>query len=109
MEAPISKGQKLGTMTVSYQGRELGTANLVAITDTPRSELAAQVSKTGNFLTEHPFLSVTGGVVLLFILYLIINNVQRARRRKRRRQQMARRRRQQEIIEFPGNRDNRWE
>ena len=109
VEAPISKGQKLGTMTVSYQGQELGTANLVAITDTPRSELSAQVSKTGNFLTEHPILSVIGGVVLLFILYLIINNVKRAKHRKRRRQQMARQRRQQEIIEFPGNRDNRWE
>lgn len=103
VEAPIEKGQKLGTVTVSYQGRVLGTANLVAITDTPRSELSAQVTQTSNFLTDHLWLVIIGAVVLLFVLYLIVNNMQRARRRKRRRQQLERRRRQQEIIRFPGN------
>ena len=104
VEAPVTKGQVLGTVTVRYLGTDLGTADLVAITDTPRSELAATAASTQSFLSEHFWLLLIGAVVLLFILYLVINNVRRARRRRRR--QLERARRRGEVIDFPGRRED---
>lgn len=102
-EAPISKGQVLGTVTIRYQGAELGTVDLVAITDTPRSEIAASAASTRSFVADHFWLLLIGAVVLLFVLYLVVNNVRRARRRRRRRLERERRRRG-DVIDFPGSR-----
>lgn len=102
VEAPVSKGQVLGTVTVSYQGRELGTTNLVAITDTARSEIAAQASSAKSFLSEYFWILLIAVVVLIIVLYLVIGNIRRAQRRKRRRMQREQRRKSGEVIEFPG-------
>ena len=104
VQAPVYEGGVLGTVTVRYQGTDLGTVQLVAITDTLRSELAASAATTGSFIADHFWLLLGLAVVLLFVLYLVINNVRRARRRKRRRLERERRRNRQ-IIDFPGGRD----
>lgn len=39
VEAPVTAGQVLGTMTLSYEGQVFGTLDLVADTDVSRSEL----------------------------------------------------------------------
>ncbi len=104
VQAPVYEGDVLGTVTVRYQGTDLGTVQLVAITDTLRSELAASAATTGSFIADHFWLLLILAVVLLFVLYLVINNVRRARRRKRRRLDRERRRNRQ-IIDFPGGRD----
>ena len=104
VQAPVYEGDVLGTVTVRYQGADLGTVQLVAITDTLRSELAASAATTGSFIADHFWLLLGLAVVLLFVLYLVINNVRRARRRKRRRLERERRRNRQ-IIDFPGGRD----
>ncbi len=104
VQAPVYEGDVLGTVTVRYQGTDLGTVQLVAITDTLRSELAASAATTGSFIADHFWLLLGLAVVLLFVLYLVINNVRRARRRKRRRLERERRRNRQ-IIDFPGGRD----
>lgn len=102
VEAPVSKGQVLGTITVSYQGRELGTTNLVAITDTARSEIVAQASSAKNFLADYFWILLIVLVVLVIVLYLVIGNIKRAQRRKRRRMEREKRRQGGDVIEFPG-------
>ncbi|MCI8525453.1 MAG: D-alanyl-D-alanine carboxypeptidase [Oscillospiraceae bacterium] len=103
VEAPIARGQVLGTVTVRFDGVDLGTTDLVAITDIARSEIAIQTATTKSFFSG-PWLKIlVGAAVALAALYLTAVAVNRARRRKRRKE---RRLRQQmgEVIEFPGNR-----
>ena len=104
VEAPVSKGQILGKVTVSYDGRTLGTSNLVAITDIPRSEIAAHTASTKSFFAENWWKVLLGILVLLIILYIVVVSINRSRRRKRRQQQRERRRQQADVIEFPNGR-----
>lgn len=39
VEAPVEEGQVLGTMTLSYEGTDYGSLDLVAVTSVERSEL----------------------------------------------------------------------
>lgn len=108
VEAPITKGQKLGTVTVSYQGKELGTANLVAITEIARSEVEATKATTKSFFSENWLKLFIGVIVLLIALYFAVICINRARRRRyRRRKREMMRRRNGEIIDFPGNQHER--
>ena len=100
VEAPIAKGDILGTVTVSYQGTLLGEANLVAITDTARSELVAQAASTKSFLASYWWVLIVGVLVVLIILYVVAVSVNRSRRRKR--MQQRRRCQNSSVIEFPG-------
>ena len=100
VEAPITKGQKLGTVTVTYQGRELGTANLVAITDIPRSEIAAQAASTKSFLELNWWKILIGLLVLVILLCVLSYRLGRARRRRSRMKQRAEKR---GTIPFPGS------
>ena len=110
VEAPISKGQVLGSVTVSYQGRTLGTVDLIAITDTARSELAAHAASTKSFFAANWWKLLLGLVVLLILFYFVIVSINRTRRRRRRQQQRMRRRQGGEVIEFPGRqRRDRYE
>ncbi len=104
VELDIQLTSPQGVQAPVYEGDVLGTVQLVAITDTLRSELAASAATTGSFIADHFWLLLILAVVLLFVLYLVINNVRRARRRKRRRLDRERRRNRQ-IIDFPGGRD----
>lgn len=106
VEAPITKGQSLGTVTVSYQGKQLGTANLVAITDIARSEIAAEATSTKSFLSEHWLKLLIGAFVFLLIVYNIVTAVNRARRRRYRRKRREQMKRSgHEPIRFPGTRE----
>ena len=109
VEAPIKKGQVLGTVTVSYEDRELGTVDLAAITDVARSEIVATATTAKSFLGENWWKLLIALLAILLGIYLIAVSVGRSRRRKRRQQQRKRQQqlRQQhsqsgEVIEFPG-------
>ena len=39
LEAPITKGDVLGTVTYSYKGIEVGSANLIATNDVERNNI----------------------------------------------------------------------
>ena len=105
VEAPITKGQKLGTVTVSYEGKELGTANLVAITDIARSQIAAQATSTKSFLAANWWKLLVGALVAVLILWNLIAILRRARRRRARRLRRERERNSgRDPIPFPGTR-----
>ena len=106
VEAPIEKGQVLGTVTVSYEGRTLGTVDLAAITDVARSEIVATATTAKTFLSGNWWKLLIAAVVVVIGLYLIAVSVNRSRRRRRRQQQRMRQqqRRSGEVIDFPGTR-----
>jgi D-alanyl-D-alanine carboxypeptidase (penicillin-binding protein 5/6) len=117
VEAPVKKGQVLGSVTVSYEGRTLGTVDLAAITDVARSEIVATATTAKSFFGNNWWKLLIALAVILLGVYLIAVSVGRSRRRKRRQQQRQHQqqlRRQQgqqtgEVIEFPGPRHDRNE
>ena len=68
VEAPVKKGDVLGTVSVRYEDLELGTVNLVATEDVERN-----VSHLRAFVQEHTKLTVISAVsLLLLIIFLIV-------------------------------------
>lgn len=83
VEAPVSEGQILGEITLSYEGREYGTLDLVALNDVERSELMYRVDQAEKFVAQ-PWLKIAALSVVIFILFLIIL-ISALTRKKRRR------------------------
>ncbi len=97
LTAPLRKGQKVGTVTVSYQGVELAVSDLLALTnvDAPQSaqpEASVQEPQTPVMQEEEEeekggFGWIIWGVVLLFLVAgsafvaMQVVNARRARRR----------------------------
>lgn len=102
VEAPITQGQVLGHVKVSYQDHMLGESDLVAITDIPRSAITAQTEETKSFLAVNwwkiLFFCLLG-IVLLYVTLIAIN---RARARRHRAARAARRKK---VIDLP---DDHW-
>lgn len=89
-EAPVTKGQVLGTAVVSYDGIELGTSNIVAADSVERSQMRYIFSKIFEFIGKHLIVVIIAAVlVIALIIFLNVN----ARRRKRARQRERARRR----------------
>ncbi len=99
VEAPIAQGQVLGHVTVSYQHHTLGSSDLVAITDIPRSTITAQTEEAKSFLTVNWWKILFFGLLGFVLLYaaLVLFNRHRARK--------YREMRRKKVIEFP---DNKW-
>ncbi len=66
VEAPVTAGQVLGTMTLTYDGQVLGTLDLVADTDVSRSEL---LYKKAQFLA---FWHSVGGKLVLAAVIVVV-------------------------------------
>ncbi len=114
--APISKGQRVGTVTVLYQGVELAVSDLLALTDvaapatidpsTPEQEDQPPVEeeKEGGFRLKYiiwPLVIALLGIGVAFVVMQIVN-MRRARRRakERRLRQERRSRFYQSVVEF---------
>lgn len=83
VEAPVTEGQVLGKITLSYDGEEYGTLDLVALNDVARSELLYRIDRVEKFLAN-PWVKVAAVALILFILVLIIAcSIHRKRRRRR--------------------------
>ncbi len=83
LEAPVKEGQTLGTVTVSYQGRVLGQAPLVALYAVQRSDFAYYTRALRQFFSRWWPLVVILVVVLLIAVYLTRNAAARRRRKER--------------------------
>ncbi len=83
VEAPVTEGQVLGKITLSYDGEEYGTLDLVALNDVARSELLYRIDRVEKFFAN-PWVKVAAVALILFILVLIIAcSIHRKRRRRR--------------------------
>ncbi len=80
VEAPVEKGQVLGTMTLSYEGEVYGTLDLVAVTSVERSDLLYKKQLFINFF-QHTWvkliLVVIAVLVILIVLRLFVFRKQR--------------------------------
>ena len=73
-EAPIRKGQKLGTAVLTYDGEEIGSINLVASESVERSTLLAVLDSINNLFASLIFriflvLAILGVTAYIFISY----------------------------------------
>jgi D-alanyl-D-alanine carboxypeptidase (penicillin-binding protein 5/6) len=84
VDAPISEGDKLGSVTVTYDGNELGSADLVAITDVPRSEVSYFRYQVRDFMLANWWKLLLGLFGILFLLYVLVYfRAQRIRKKRR--------------------------
>lgn len=73
VEAPITEGQVLGTLTLSYKGRDYGTLNLVAVNSVSRSQLLFVVDRIQKFF-RNPFVKL---LIVVIIFFLIIHAIRK--------------------------------
>lgn len=72
VEAPVKKGQVIGTATLSYANQTLTEINLVAAESVERSELLHSANTVKEIFSSVWFLVVVGIIVLLVIIYIIL-------------------------------------
>ncbi len=97
VDAPVTKGQEIGTMTLTLNGTEIGTVALVAGADVERNSLLYFFKLTGDFLMSTYFKVVLVLTALFlavcFGMYLWLKKEEekrRAEKRRRRQQQLER-------------------
>lgn len=89
--APITEGQVLGKMTVSYDGTTYGTVDLVATNDVSLSQVLYYADKLENFFRSNFFKTSVLVLIVLFFGILACRLV-RMQNRKRRKQESIRNR-----------------
>ena len=78
----MEAGQKLGTVTLSYAGKDYGTLDLLASSSVERSETLYRIDQAQNFFSQFWVkLALVGGVLLIIILLIVALVVSRNRRR----------------------------
>ncbi|MBQ7624150.1 MAG: D-alanyl-D-alanine carboxypeptidase [Clostridia bacterium] len=86
LEAPVTKGQVVGTLRLSYGGRSYGSVPLVCSADLSRSGLLHTLNALKSFFTGKVFmiiLGVLGAAVLAAIVWFLLANRKRGRGRRR--------------------------
>ena len=81
VEAPVKEGQVLGAMTLSYEGENYGTLDLVAVTSVERSELLYKKQQVLSFF-QHTW-AQAAMVVLLVLAVCVLVKLLVFRRRRR--------------------------
>lgn len=71
VDAPVQKGDVLGSMTVSLDGVEYGTVNLVAANDVSQSTLLAKKAALQKLFSK-VWVRILAVVILLAIIYLVL-------------------------------------
>ncbi len=89
LEAPVKRGDQVGTVTIKYDGREYATLNLVAADNVDRSFVAHAINVMRRFI-KSPVAFVVLGVIVLAIVVYIIYVIRYNRRRKQRRRRYYR-------------------
>ena len=85
LEAPITAGQKLGTVTLTYDGTVYGTLEMVAMDGVERSEFQHNVQLLKDYWSKWWVkAAVIGGAALILLLILYIAVILPRRRRARR-------------------------
>lgn len=80
--APVERGQVMGKVTYSYEGKEYGTLDLVAVDGVSRSELLYHLDQLQNFFGQL-WVQVLCVVLALLILILVVRHLLFGRRRGR--------------------------
>lgn len=73
VQAPISKGDVIGTATFSYDGLDVATVNVVASESVERSQLVHTVEMGKAVITSPVFIGVILLIIILFVLYVLVS------------------------------------
>ena len=71
VEAPVEEGQVLGTMTLSYEGTDYGSLDLVAVTSVERSELLYKKAQVAAFFQNFG-VRVVAVIVLILVIAVLL-------------------------------------
>jgi len=69
VQAPVAAGQVLGSLTLSYEGKDLGTVDLVAVNNVELSEVLYKIDRVQAFLSMP---KVRLGLAMLAIAFAIL-------------------------------------
>jgi len=86
VDAPVEKGQALGELTITYNGREYAKMKLVATSSIERSEALYILDRITGFLGSTTFKIILAAIVafiLILLVYVIVFNRHRRKRRGR--------------------------
>lgn len=89
LQAPIAKGDVLGTVTYSYKGIEVGSSNLIATNDVERNNILHVFHLVLKVVTS-PFFFIPAILLILLIMYA--RHQKKKRERQRRIQQLKKNR-----------------
>lgn len=89
VEAPISEGEKLGTMELSYNGKVYTTVDLLAMNDVEASKVLMFLQDVKQFFAKTP-VKIACGVVAALLVALLIWKLTIGSQRYRRGQNMRR-------------------
>ena len=84
VEAPVEKGQKLGTATVMWNGHDYGEVELVALGEASLDKTLLYVQNVKDFFAKPWVMWVgigIGALIVIYIIFLIVINSKRRRRR----------------------------
>lgn len=82
IEAPVKKGDVVGTVTYSYAGQKLRTVDLVAAESVERSEFLKSASSIKEVVTSPWFLVIIGLIVFLVFIYIILAIIYNRKKKK---------------------------
>ena len=71
VEAPVEEGQVLGTMTLSYEGTDYGSLDLVAVTSVERSELLYKKAQVMAFFQNFG-VRVAAVIILILVVAVLL-------------------------------------
>lgn len=83
VEAPVSEGQVLGKITLSHDGKEYGSLDLVALNDVERSELLYRIDQCEKLIAQ-PWFKIAVVAAVVLIILLIVHSIMRGKRKQRR-------------------------
>lgn len=72
IDAPVKKGDVVGTATLSYADEVVATVPLVAAESVERSEVMLTLQQGKAVFTSPWFLVLAGGIVLLILIYILL-------------------------------------
>lgn len=67
--APVYEGDKLGTLTLSYNGEKLASVDLIATSSVGRSETDEKMRIAKSFFSSKEFRLCVGGIIFMFAAY----------------------------------------
>ncbi len=94
-DAPIAKGETLGTVTYSYEGMECATADLIALSEVKRSAILYLFDQIANFFRLTAVRVIIIGIILVFVIYVILSVIAGRNRRNKQREKNKRKRQNQ--------------
>jgi D-alanyl-D-alanine carboxypeptidase (penicillin-binding protein 5/6) len=89
VEAPVAEGQVLGKVTLSYDGEDYGSLDLVALNDVERNELLYRIDRLEKFFGQTWVKVALVALAVLMVALIVLVSTRRRRRRRRTRAYMG--------------------